>query len=126
MASIFTHALAVGALGLQRGVPGLSPARLWLYVFLATASHGLLDALTNGGPGVAFFAPFDDTRYFFAFRPIVVSPIGIRPFFSAWGARVIVSEVGWIWLPALVFVGLAVIARRRTGGRSPGETLRTR
>jgi inner membrane protein len=35
-----------------------SPARLsliWIYLFLATASHGLLDAMTNGGLGVAFF-----------------------------------------------------------------------
>src|SRR5688500_13501365 len=36
--------------------------RLALFFFLATASHGLLDALTNGGLGVAFFSPFDPTR----------------------------------------------------------------
>ena len=32
---------------------------------LATASHGLLDALTNGGLGIAFFAPFVNDRCFF-------------------------------------------------------------
>src|SRR5262245_30341891 len=26
-----------------------SPAKLWLFFFVATASHGLLDAMTNGG-----------------------------------------------------------------------------
>ena len=49
---------------------------LWLYLFLCSASHGLLDAFTNGGLGIAFFSPFDTTRYFFPFRPIRVSPIG--------------------------------------------------
>nr|HRC76832.1 rhodanese-like domain-containing protein [Kouleothrix sp.] len=32
--------------------------------------HGVLDAMTDGGLGVAFFAPFSATRYFFPFRPI--------------------------------------------------------
>ena len=91
----------------------VSPARLWLYFFLATASHGVLDALTNGGPGIAFFAPFDNDRYFLPWRPVVVSPIGIRPFFSAWGLRVIESELLWIWLPCLIFIAVVGIARRR-------------
>lgn len=95
-----------------RRAPG-SRTRLWFYFFLATASHGFLDALTDGGPGIAFFAPFDDTRYFFPWRPIVVSPLGIRPFFSAWGLRVIESELVWIWLPAIVFGAVAAIVRRR-------------
>src|SRR3954467_11384180 len=58
--------LAVAALTWKRlGVPFLD----WLgFLFLVTASHGLLDALTNGGLGVAFFAPFDDRRYFFPWR----------------------------------------------------------
>jgi len=92
-----------------------SPARLWLYFFLATASHGVLDALTNGGPGIAFFAPFDNARYFLRWRPVVVSPIGIRPFFSAWGLRVIESELLWIWLPSLMFVAMTILVRKRLG-----------
>jgi inner membrane protein len=44
----------------------------FLFFFAVTASHGLLDAMTNGGRGVAFFAPFDNSRYFFPFRPIRV------------------------------------------------------
>jgi inner membrane protein len=92
---------------------GVPPARLWLFFFLATASHGVLDALTNGGPGIAFFAPFDDTRYFFPYRPVVVSPLGIRPFFSEWGLRVIESELVWIWLPSLALTSLVHLARRR-------------
>ena len=75
---------------------------LWLFLFLATASHGLLDALTDGGLGVALFAPFDNSRYFFPVRPIVVSPIGLRSFFSGGGLSVILSEVVWVWLPSVL------------------------
>jgi membrane-bound metal-dependent hydrolase YbcI (DUF457 family) len=41
------------------------------------ASHGVLDALTDGGKGVAFFSPFDTTRHFFPVRPIPVAPITV-------------------------------------------------
>jgi inner membrane protein len=72
----------------------------WLgFLFLAVATHGLLDALTDGGLGVAFFAPFDDARYFFSCRPIRVSPIGMS-FFSERGWATLASELLWVWLPA--------------------------
>jgi len=73
--------------------------------FLVTASHGMLDAMTDGGLGVAFFAPFDNTRYFFPWRPVLVSPIGIAPFFSRYGLDVLLSELVWIWLP----VGMVIL-----------------
>jgi inner membrane protein len=111
---VFAAALAalVVAVGFAQERAEVARPRLWLYFFLATASHGVLDALTNGGPGIAFFAPFDDARYFFPWRPVVVSPIGIRPFFSDWGRRVLESELRWIWLPSAIFAGLTVVARR--------------
>ncbi|MGZ3884136.1 MAG: metal-dependent hydrolase [Bacteroidia bacterium] len=73
-----------------------------LILFLSGASHALLDMLTNGGRGVAIFAPFDNTRYFFPWRPIKVSPIGVGRFFSHRGWEVIKSELIWIGLPCLV------------------------
>jgi inner membrane protein len=73
--------------------------KVLVFFFLVTASHGVLDALTNGGLGVAFFAPFDRTRYFFPWRPINVSPIGVTEFFSAWGSVVLLSEIKYVWLP---------------------------
>jgi inner membrane protein len=80
---------------------------VFAFLFLATLSHAILDAMTNGGLGVALFAPFDDTRYFLPWRPIVVSPIGIAGFFSGRGLRVIQSELLWIWVPSAIvyFVG---------------------
>ncbi|GMQ91730.1 MAG: metal-dependent hydrolase [Gammaproteobacteria bacterium] len=85
---------------------------LTLYFTLVTASHAVLDAMTNGGLGVAFFAPFDEARYFLPWRPIVVSPIGIGSFFSAWGMRVIVSELLWVGLPAAGLALPLILIRR--------------
>ncbi len=107
----FTHSLlfaallaaAVTGVWFRNGVSGLSVKQLWLYLFLAIASHGVLDAFTNGGLGVAFFAPFNNTRYFFPWTPIEVSPIGIDSFFSQRGWQVIQNELVWIWLPAALF-----------------------
>jgi inner membrane protein len=114
---LFAAAVAavVVALAARRLPASVSRGRLWVFFFLATASHGVLDALTDGGPGIAFLAPFDGTRYFLPFRPVVVSPLGIRPFFSEWGMRVLESELRWIWLPAVVFVALVLVLRRRQG-----------
>lgn len=86
------------------------------FFFLVTASHALLDMLTSGGHGVAIFAPFDNSRHFFPWHPIRVSPIGITQFFGEWGLRVIKSELLWVWLP-LGSVALIAIAVRRFGGR---------
>ena len=85
--------------------------KLALLMIAVTASHGLLDAFTNGGRGIAFFAPFDKTRYFMPWQPIEVSPIGIR-FFSARGMDVFLSELRWIWLPSIVF-GASIACWRR-------------
>lgn len=82
-------------------------ASLFVYLFLCTASHGLLDALTDGGLGVAFFSPFDTSRYFFTARPVAVSPIGINAFFSEKAFHVLASEVQWIWLPTMA--GLLIV-----------------
>ena len=84
---------------------------VWLYLFLATTSHGLLDAMTDGGLGVAFFSPLDRTRYFFSFTPIAVSPIGAR-FFSARGLSVMLCELRWVWLPSIAFEAVAFTIRR--------------
>jgi inner membrane protein len=91
---------------------GMRLASLTLYFALITASHGVLDAFTSGGPGVAFWAPFDDTRYFFPWRPIPVSPLAAN-FFGEWGWRVFKTELLLIWLPAAIVATVALIGRRR-------------
>ncbi|MET4106275.1 metal-dependent hydrolase [Hymenobacter sp. UYP22] len=87
--------------------------RLWLLLFLATASHGVLDAMTTGGEGVAFFSPFDTKRYFLGLRPIAVSPIGVKNFVGAWATRVLRSEAQWVLLPcALLLLGQRIFRAR--------------
>lgn len=115
----FSHSLffaavlaSVGLLAF-RGETALR-GRTWLFLFLATASHGVLDAFTTGGGGVAFLAPFDHERYRFPWRPIVVSPMSIRRFFTERGLRVLASELLWIWVPATVFAVAATTLRRRS------------
>lgn len=76
--------------------------RLGFYYFIATASHGILDAMTTGGDGISFFAPFNTERYFLPWRYIQVSPLGIKNFFSEWGVEVLQSEFVYILLPSLV------------------------
>jgi inner membrane protein len=76
----------------------------WLVIFLSTISHGVLDAMTSGGRGVGFFIPFDNERFFFPFRKIVVSPIGIGKFFSEWGMKVILSEIKYVLLPCCIIL----------------------
>ncbi|MGA2422262.1 MAG: metal-dependent hydrolase, partial [Candidatus Acidiferrum sp.] len=117
----FTHSLAFAAMlattvvlvGFRHALPDIRRLTLWFCFFLATASHGLLDAMTDGGLGVAFFAPFDNHRYFLPWRPIRVSPIGISRFFTYRGVAVIQSEMLWIWLPSAVLIALALLLRRR-------------
>ena len=41
-------------------------------------SHPLLDAMTDGGLGVALLWPFSNERFFAPWTPIPVSPIGAR------------------------------------------------
>ncbi len=85
---------------------------VWACFFISAASHGILDAFTNGGMGVALLSPFDETRFFFPPSPIKVSPIGISAFFTKRGFQVLISEMIWVWIPCLTLVFLAWIARK--------------
>lgn len=95
----------------------LSFARLAVFFSLATLSHPLLDMLTDGGPGAALFAPFTNERFFFPWRPIEVSPLGLR-FFGSRGLTVILSEFVWVWIPALSSLLLAKLIFNRKRKRS--------
>jgi inner membrane protein len=113
----FSHSLAFAALMaivvaiFHRGLQATAMQAFW-FVFLACASHGVLDALTDGGSGIAFLWPFTTERYFAPVTPIEVSPIGLQRFLSARGASVFASELLWVWLPcAALMVGLLAVRR---------------
>jgi inner membrane protein len=88
----------------------IEPPALWTY-FCPCDRQRLLDALTDGGLGVAFFSPFDNLRCFLLWTLIRVSPIAVGRFFSARGLAVVESELIWIWLPAALLVAVACLVR---------------
>ncbi len=97
-------ALALCAGGIAAwGHAWLQSKRVTAFLLVAgsMASHGLLDAFTNGGLGVAFFWPFSDVRYFFSDHPIEVSAIGLKYLFTERTLTVLKSEALWVWFPAL-------------------------
>ena len=90
--------------------------RWWAYVlffFAVGASHGILDAMTNGGRGIALLSPVSNHRYFLPWTPIEVSPLGVRAFFSPRGLTVMKSEILWVWLPAVAIALLWWLVRNR-------------
>jgi len=75
---------------------------VYAYFFLLTASNGLLDIFTNGGMGVALLSLFDTTRYFFPWRPIQVSPIGIGGFLGYVDG--VLENVNLLWYGCLLYL----------------------
>jgi inner membrane protein len=118
---VFAFIASVAVLGFAFPEAARYSRKWWLllwYFFAVTASHPCLDALTNGGLGVAFFAPFDLTRYFFPWRPLLVSPIGMD-FFGSYGVSVLVNEVLWIWTPLIFVVAMAWWYQQQVRFRTP-------
>ncbi len=93
-----------------------------IWLFLITASHGVLDAMTSGGLGVAFFSPFDRHRYFFPWRPIAVSPIGTHGLASARMAHIMITEFHWLWIPITVVWLMAHSLRRKGSNQNLGQS----
>lgn len=109
-----SHALSVALVfgvlaGLLARRAGLPRARSALVTAIVVASHGLADALTDGGLGIGLLWPLSSERFFAPWRPIPVAPIGMR-FFSPRGLRVAAVE-------AVYFLPLGLYAlwpRRRS------------
>ncbi len=110
---IFALFVAVAGACLFR-VWGSTFLRSFLFLFVAAVSHGVLDAFTNGGRGIAFLWPWSTERFFAPIQVIQVAPFGISRLFSERGAAVLWSELLWVWLPLMsVAVSVAVFRRGR-------------
>ena len=112
----FTHsiffALVLGIVALTAHKKlDCSPIAAFLFVSISALSHPLLDALTDGGLGVALFWPYENMRLFFPWAGIEVSAIG-RGFFSTRSLSVLASEFRWIWCPAIVLGGVLYFFNR--------------
>lgn len=113
----FSHSIAAALLFAALAVPfakALKATPLVVFWFLAASmvSHGVLDAMTDAGMGVAFLWPWSEQRTFFDFRPIEASPVSVRRFVSGRGLEVLESELIWVWLPAAA-MGLALWCFRK-------------
>ncbi len=86
---------------------------LSLFFSVITCSHGILDAFTNGGLGIALLSPFDDTRYFFWITPIEVVALNPSRFFSAHGQKVMLNEMALVWLPIMTLALSVWLWRRK-------------
>jgi inner membrane protein len=109
-----TFALIIGLFGMFfAGKLKANRTVAFLLLFLSALSHGVLDALTDGGLGVAFFSPFSEKRFFSPWRPIRVSPLELEAFLRLRGWRVFLSEFLWVWLPALSLGVLGIKLSKR-------------
>src|SRR5205085_10660210 len=124
-----THSLAFAAALAAILTPLLVPPgtrrRLWVYLFLATASHGVLDGMTNGGVGIAYFAPFDPSRHHLPWRPIAVSPLGLRRFLTPRALTPLANESLYLWLPSAAFALTAWLMTRRRPSANEHDAGRT-
>lgn len=111
---VFAAVLATAAITVlpERWRGGMTRRSLWLLIAITTASHGVLDAATSGGLGVAFLAPFDGTRWFLPWRPIRVSPMSVSGFLSSRGVAILASEARWVWAPSALLAVTALLVRR--------------
>jgi inner membrane protein len=115
---LFATLVALAGAGTHRAL-SCGFMRALVFLFVSIASHGILDAFTNGGLGIAFLWPWSGDRYFApdGLRVIEASPITLSRFLSHRGVTVLASELCWIWLPALG-AGLLLLAARRRGERT--------
>lgn len=113
----FSHALLSAALvaalaaGMLASLGRSRFAGSWLFLFIAMASHGLLDTLTTGGQGIALLWPWSEQRFFAPWQVIRVSPLSMQRFMHGRGMMVLRSELLWIWLPAMAGAALLMTAR---------------
>lgn len=100
-----THSLAfaaaLGALAFVLHLRNTHAASTAWWVFVVSASHGVLDMFTDGGLGVALAWPWTDARWFAPWTPIPVAPIG-RHLWSSRGAYVMATEVV-MFAPLLIY-----------------------
>lgn len=82
---------------------------LLLFFFLCTFSHAFFDAMTNGGKGVALFAPFYNERIFLPWRPIKVAPFTLEKLMTERGMSVLLSEFKVIGIPSILIFVIASV-----------------
>jgi len=97
-------------------VAGRAFAPLAILWSVCAITHPVLDALTDGGPGVMLLFPFSDSRLFFPWRPIHVSPLSIARFFDKAG-YILQSELPFDIAAIAIGVSATTLRRRAASDR---------
>ncbi|TET36674.1 MAG: metal-dependent hydrolase [Planctomycetota bacterium] len=85
---------------------------LALYFSFITAVHGIFDAMTFRGLGIAFLSPFSNERYLLPWRPLPPIVPSAEFMFSRWGAAVMWLEFKWVLVPTFAVLLLSIPVRR--------------
>ena len=93
MPTIISHTVVAVAAG-KAFTPKDVPSQFWLLSIVCS-----------------IIPDFDNTRYFFPWTPIVVSPLSIRGLLSHLGMMAIQSELLWVWLPSFIIVTISRLVR---------------
>ncbi len=104
------------------GSPKRFSRRWWLialFFFIATMSHGIIDGMTTGGLGIAYFAPWSPERYWMPIRMIHVSGLNASNLMTKWGWAVLRSEIIWIGVPLLIVWIMAKMYRDKVESAVP-------
>ncbi|MGY6276325.1 metal-dependent hydrolase [Methylomonas sp. MgM2] len=109
---VFGLALALTSLGVWRKL-GPSKSMVFGVISLSAMSHGLLDAATHGGIGVAFLSPFSNERFLLPWRPIPAVPTELTQMIGLEGLAVVAAEIMWIWIPCLIIIMCFRLLRRK-------------
>jgi inner membrane protein len=130
-----SHSLVVAAaVGLLAGLVarqlGWPPVRIAMAAAVAVASHGLLDALCEGGRGIPLLWPFSPHRFHSPWRFLPDAPRGVR-LLSSPGLTALACE--FLYFMPLTFYSLwprratlpnqAGLERAADGRRSPAAML---
>lgn len=93
---------------------GHSAFKSLVFCVVVLASHGALDALTDGGLGVALLWPHTDARIFWPWRPIPVAPIGAG--MLSWRGAYVLAVEAVLFAPLWVYALWPRRAARRASG----------
>ena len=113
--SLFFAAVVGALIGLVARRFGARGLRTALLAAIAVASHGLLDAIGEGGRGIPLLWPFSDERFFSPWRVLPDAPRGLK--FLSWNG---VFNITFEFICFLPFTAYSLWPR---GRRGPGLTL---
>lgn len=77
--------------------------KAFIFLTFCAVSHGILDAFTEGGLGVALLWPMSDQRYYAFVQPIMNVGVSFRALYMTnRGLPIFISEFVWVWIPFLI------------------------